>query len=71
MVLIVLMNRCYTLLLLMIRKGGNAMRKFLLMFLVVVFFAANCSLALANEGKKKSPGPAPNSGDGVSDGSGF
>lgn len=45
------------------------MKKWILAFCIVMFMAANASLAIG--GDYGLDGPAPNSGDGVSDGSGF
>ncbi len=50
------------------------MKKIFLWLLLGVLVLSNASLSFAAEAKKKgpqSPGPAPNSGDGIPDGSGF
>ena len=48
------------------------MKKILLIAAITVIFIAGVAVAaLGNQGLNKSPGPAPNSGDGIPDGSGF
>jgi len=45
------------------------MKKWIVVMFLIVFFAVNLSPAIG--GSSGPAGPAPNSGDGVSDGSGF
>jgi len=47
------------------------MKRFFVLISVVAFLAAGFGMAMAGDAAKDSPGPAPNSGDGVSDGSGL
>ena len=44
------------------------MKKWIVMMLVAIFFVGSFGLALGDD---FGPGPAPNSGDGIPDGSGF
>lgn len=48
------------------------MKKILIIGAIVAILIAGVTIATAaNQGQIKSPGPAPNSGDGIPDGSGF
>ena len=48
------------------------MKKILIIAAIVAIVMAGVAVAaLGNQGQMKSPGPAPNSGDGIPDGSGF
>ena len=48
------------------------MKKILIIGVIIAIIIAGVGIAaMVNQGQTKSPGPAPNSGDGISDGSGF
>ena len=48
------------------------MKKILIIAGIIAIIVAGVAVAAAgNQGQMKSPGPAPNSGDGMPDGSGF
>jgi len=48
------------------------MKKILVIAAITAIFIAGVAVAATvNQGLNKSPGPAPNSGDGIPDGSGF
>jgi len=48
------------------------MKKWIVILILVLFLGANLAPAIAGDSKQAGPaGPAPNSGDGISDGSGF
>jgi hypothetical protein len=48
------------------------MKKILVLGAIILIAVAGVGVAaLGNQGEMKSPGPAPNSGDGIPDGSGF
>jgi len=48
------------------------MKKILVIGAIIAIVAAGVVVAATgNQGQNKSPGPAPNSGDGIPDGSGF
>ena len=48
------------------------MKKILIIAAIVAMVITGIAVAaLGNQGQMKSPGPAPNSGDGIPDGSGF
>ena len=48
------------------------MKKILILVVIVTIIAAGVVVAaVGNQDQGKSPGPAPNSGDGIPDGSGF
>jgi len=48
------------------------MKKILIIGTIIAIIVAGVVVAgVGNQGQNKSPGPAPNSGDGIPDGSGF
>lgn len=47
------------------------MKKVIVFVMTAMFLFAPLTYAASNSGQMNSPGPAPNSGDGISDGSGF
>jgi hypothetical protein len=57
-------------LLIIVRIGK--MKKILIIGAIIAIIIAGLGIAaMGNQGQNKSPGPAPNSGDGIPDGSGF
>ena len=47
------------------------MKKWIMILFLVLFLGANLAPAIAGDSKAGPAGPAPNSGDGTHDGSGF
>ena len=52
----------------MVIDKEEKMKKIIVLILIIVFFMINTGCTTITD---NGPGPAPNSGDGISDGSGF